>query len=492
MDTERLRIAGHFAFARWRADFRDRAALEAWQQARLRRFLREVLPRAPRFAGYRGSALAELPIMDKPTMMADFAAFNTCGVTREAAMAVALAAERSRDFRPVLRLGDAGRAGGGAASRDGGPAGGGAAVDGLTVGLSSGTSGNRGLFLVSRDERLRWAGVLLARALPASLLRRLIAPWRAPLRVAFFLRAGSKLYDTLGGGRIDFRFHDLLAGIDAALPALAAHDPDVLVAPASVLRALCAAVRQGRLALHPRHVIAVAEVLEPADEGQVRATLGVPVHGLYQATEGFLGYTCALGHWHLNEAFLHIEPEWLDAARTRFRPVITDFSRETQLIVRYRLDDVLRVRDAPCPCGRADRALSAIEGRCDEVLWLPAVRAGLGSGAGACAGDGRPSPESRAVPVFADGLRRALALAGDGVREYRLVQQGTVLRVELSVEGEASAVAGVVRAELQALWMRLGVAAPELVFGEWQAPAPGAKRRRVVCERPPEGLSCTF
>ena len=192
MDAERLRIAGHFAQARWRLDFRDRAALEAWQQARLRRYLREVLPRAPRHAGRRYESLDEVPAMDKAAMMDDFAAFNTVRVSREAAMAVALEAERSRDFAPLL-------------------------PGGLAVGLSSGTSGNRGLFLVSRAERLRWAGVLLARALPPELLRRVLTPWQPPLRVAFFLRAGNRLYDTLRSRRIDFRFHDLMAGLDGAL-----------------------------------------------------------------------------------------------------------------------------------------------------------------------------------------------------------------------------------------------------------------------------------
>jgi hypothetical protein len=57
----------------------------------------------------------------------------------------------------------------------------GSGADALTVGLSSGTSGNRGVFLVSRAERLRWAGILLGRALPGHLLKRLLSPWTPPL-----------------------------------------------------------------------------------------------------------------------------------------------------------------------------------------------------------------------------------------------------------------------------------------------------------------------
>ena len=461
MGVDGLRVAAHFARARWRLDFRDRAALDAWQAARLARFLREVLPRAPRFRGLAGAPLSSLPTMDKAAMMADFAACNTAGIGLDEAMAVALRAEASRDFSPML-------------------------PGGIAVGLSSGTSGNRGLFLVSRAERLRWAGVLLARALPPRLLGRLLSPWRAPLRVAFFLRAGSRLYDTLASRRIDFRFFDLLQGLDAALPVLAAQAPDVLVAPPTVLRALCARVQAGELRLRPAHVIAVAEVLEPADAQAVHETLGQRPYTLYQATEGFLGYSCEHGRLHLNEAFVHVEPEWLDTARTRFQPVITDFSRETQLIVRYRLNDVLRVGTEACPCGRAERVIEAVEGRSDEVIWLAGAHGGP------------------AVPVFPDFLRRAMALAGPAVLEFAITQCGDTLQVDLltavgsgPVAGaepgaQPGAVQGAVAAALETLWRQLSARPPVLRFGHWNPPAPGAKRRRVRCERVPPGVACTF
>ena len=70
---------------------------------------------------------------------------------------------------------------------------------------------------------------------------------------------------------------------------------------------------------------------------------------VYQATEGFLAASCAHGTLHLNEEFLHIEPQWID--EQRFTPLITDFTRSTQPIVRYRLDDVLVLRRNPARAG---------------------------------------------------------------------------------------------------------------------------------------------
>ncbi|WBV66998.1 hypothetical protein PGH44_06835 [Legionella pneumophila] len=51
-------------------------------------------------------------------------------------------------------------------------------INNIAVGLSSGTSGSRGLFLVSEQERDAWAGIILAKAMPNGL--------RSRERIAFF------------------------------------------------------------------------------------------------------------------------------------------------------------------------------------------------------------------------------------------------------------------------------------------------------------------
>lgn len=448
MLPDALLMAAHFARTRWALDFRDRAKLEAWQQTRLDRFMRQVLPRAPFYRDRKTDVLADLPTMDKATMMDHFDACNTRGVRLDDALEIGLKGEATRNFVPSL--GD------------------------LTVGLSSGTSGNRGVFLVSPSERLRWAGILLGRALPPHLLGRLLSPWAPALRIAFFLRANSNLYTTLNSRRIDFVFHDLLLGIEPAVPNLNRGQPDVLVAPPSLLRALSVEAHAGRLRITPSHIISVADVLEDNDREEVSAAFGVPIHQLYQATEGFLGYTCEQGTLHLNESFVHIEPHWLDSDHNRFQPIVTDFTRETQLIVRYRLNDVLRVVEQRCPCGRAERAIAAIEGRADEVLWLPARDTGS------------------AVAIYPDLLRRTMLLAGQAVREFDFAQEGMRMTVGLVAAGDRDLAIARISAELDKLWLGLGVVTPTLAFTDWQAPPPGAKRRRIRLRETPEGLACTF
>ena len=446
--SELARTAGAFAAARWGRRFPDRAALLRFQDRRLQRFLTRVLPGAPFYRRWAGRPLAALPIVDKAAMLADFAAFNTRGVTLDRALATALRAERSRDFRPTL--------------------------DGLTVGLSSGTSGTRGVFLVGPAERAAWAGDFLARLLTGASLRRLLDPRRPPLAAALFLRANSNLYETVGSRRLAFTFHDLTEPLDEQLERLRAHPPDILVAPPTVLRRLAEVALRGEPRIAPRQILSVAEVLEADDERAIAAAFGVPVQQVYQCTEGFLGASCAAGRVHLNEELIHIEPEWLDGDRRRFQPILTDFSRRTQLIVRYRMDDVLRLAEGPCDCGRPSLSLEAIEGRADDLLW------------------GRPPGDTSAplAPVFPDLVRRAFAVADEGgvLRDYRVEQEGDEWEVRLATgAGGEEAVRAAIVMEIGALMRRLGLREPPLRFAPWRDEPFDRKRRRVRCARRPDG-----
>lgn len=406
-----LAVAAAFAHDRWLPGQR-------WYDARraraLARFLRRDLPRASFYAPYAGRPLAELPIVDKATVLADFAGFNRYGVTLDQALDVAREAERTRDFTPTIH--------------------------GVTVGLSSGTSGRPGVFLVSDRERRRWAGALMAQLLSTTSLR--IIARRAPLKVALFLRANSNLYETLGSSRVEFRYCDLTRPLEEHVAAVS--DVDVLVGPPSVLRQL---TTFSELAgLQPTQVIAAAETLEPDDAAVIEAAYGVPVDQIYQATEGLLGVSCPERRVHLNEGYVHIEPEWLD--EERFVPIVTDFTRTTQLVVRYRLDDVLLAAAGPCPCGRPGRSVRAVLGRCDDVLDL----------------DG--------TPVYPDVLRHALALAGPD--DYRIEQHGEVWQVALRGSSAAA-----VERELGVVAERLGKAPPKIETMPWPAEATTDKRRRV-------------
>ena len=453
---DKFYLIWHFIHTRWLLKFTDSQSLIRWQNRQLISYLKNVLPQAPCFQSYCGigslkqptmlanryqeSVLAQLPIMDKSFMMAQFDGLNTRNITLVQASDVARQAEQSRDFSPVI--GD------------------------ITVGMSSGTSGKHGVFLVSKEERLRWAGTLLTKVLPDHLLWQMLKPWQPPVKIAFFLRANSNLYTTLNSHRIDFVFYDLLQGVESAIPNLNHNRPDVLVAPASVLLALAKAKQMDILKIQPTHIISVAEVLEISDSVLIEQVFGIKPHQIYQATEGFLGYTCEQGNLHLNETHLIIEKEWLDQEHQYFTPVVTDFSRTTQLIVRYRLNDVLRIAPTPCPCGRAETTIASIEGRADEILWLPSIA------------------DSALMPVYPDLIRRSMMLVVPQLTEYQIIQQQHCWQIDFLLENDSQRTNAIedITAQLTNLCGLLNLQLPLLQFGLWQLPKAGTKRRRLICQ----------
>lgn len=339
-----------------------------------------------------------LPTTDKGAMMAHFADFNTRGITLDDAMR----ADR---------------------------------IDGVTVGLSSGTSGHRGIFLVDDTERTMWAATILARALP-NLSR---------IRLAFFLRSNSNLYESLGRW-IRFRYFSLAAPIEQSVAALNEFQPDVIAAPPSLLEKLAASPA---LTIRPTRLVSVAEVLEPQDEERLRAAFGVPVHQVYQCTEGLLGVSCERGSLHVQEDLVALQFEPVPGGGGRVTPIVTDLHRRTQPIIRYRLDDLVTLAPEPCACGSAFRVIARIEGRCGDACTLGTQT------------------------LFPDDVRRIVLESDPRIDDYQVVQQRPgQLTVRLQVRGNFADVADAVRRRF---------AAYDCVVEEGLAPiAAGEKRRRVI------------
>lgn len=428
--TERLPILWHYLQARWRFQrWHDRAALEAWQEKQVVHHLDRITERSAYFRDITSKHGIKhwrtWPTAGKAEMMKHFDQWNTVRVRLDDAWKLAVESERTRDFTRTL--------------------------NGVTVGLSSGTSGSRGVFLASVSERPMWVGTLLSRVLQGTLMHH--------HRAALFLRANSPLYQTIGSNRFRFEFFDLLHPIEDHWSRLRDLRPTILAAPPNVLTRLAAQEGAANLLAPPAILLSVADVLDDADRACIERGFGRPIGQIYQATEGFLAATCPQGRLHWNEDVVVVQKDWLDEARTRYAPIITDFRRFTQPIVRHRLDDVIVEDDGPpCPCGSVFGTLKAIEGRCDDVLRLPSLK-----------GDAE-------ITVFPDFVRRAVVFAIPTGIEYA-VTQTSLTRWELSFS-EACDMEPV-RRELMELCQRLGAVMPELVTVAWSPPPQDAKRRRV-------------
>jgi putative adenylate-forming enzyme len=396
-------------------DFTSKEALEAYQKEKL----------AIRLATHESSFypnaknLEDFPIINKKIFMENFETINTVGISKEEAFKVALASEESRDFSN--KIGD------------------------ISVGLSSGTSGSRGLFLVSEEESIRWAGYILKRMLPKPLLQR--------HKIAFFLRANSNLYESVNSLAIKFTFYDLLRPLEEHIELLNKTQPTILIAPAQVLRLLALS---NDLTINPKKIISVAEVLEDEDELLISQRFSQKVHQVYQCTEGFLAHTCKEGNLHLNEDRVYIEKEWIDQKSGRFSPIITDFFRASQPVIRYKLDDILVLEEELCACGSVFTRIKKIEGRCDDILNVK-------------------DNKGEDYLLFPDFIRRAIIRASDEVKEYTVEHKEDGLHIylqPLSVKSE-------VERSLQKLYVEQGLEVLKHHYHAYEMGKLMDKRRRV-------------
>ena len=271
-------------------------------------------------------SIEKFPLTNKNIFMENFDLINTAGISIGQASETAEKAEKSRNFSNMI--GD------------------------ISVGLSTGTSGKRGIFLISENERARWVAYILDRVIGFSFRRR---------KLAFFLRADNKLYQSVKSNILDFQFFDIHLSIDEHVTKINELNPDILIAQPSVLSVITKLKNQSKITIQPKQIISVAEVLTQEDRKYIENTFQVKISEVYQCTEGFLAASCKEGTLHFNEDYLIIEKKYINAEKTKFHPVITDLLRKTQPIIRYELNDIISEKKN-CACGNTHIGIQQIEG----------------------------------------------------------------------------------------------------------------------------------
>ncbi|MEM7656650.1 MAG: F390 synthetase-related protein [Bacteroidota bacterium] len=411
-----------------RPKWRSREELLRWQEKQLKQFEQFLGHRSPYFQQLmkEGHTIDTFPLMDKTSFMTHFNEINTVGLERESSMELAIRSEKE-GIDPT--------------------------INGVAVGLSTGTSGNRGMFVVSPEERANWAAMMMHRILKPRLFQ--------TQRIAFILRATNPLYESIQSRLFQFRYYELPDRLEPFVQELNDYQPHILTGQPSVLRILAEEQAAGRLTISPHQVISYAEVLEPDDQHRIQAVFEVGITNVYQCTEGFLATTCEFGTLHLNEDIVRIEKKYVSEGR--FQPIVTDFRRKSQPVVRYLMNDILVEATEPCPCGSPCLALAGIEGRTDEVLLVADEAGDL-------------------QRIFPDQIRRAMVMSQDSVRDYRVVQTAAD-RWEIFLEvapAQRKQSQEAVAAALHQLCLNKGLVLPELTFLSEMPPSTAVKRRRIT------------
>lgn len=364
--------------------FKSRKQIERIQRKGMSKQAKFVRKNSPFYArhwdGMQDEQWHEFPLIDKSIMMENLEDLLTVRIDVDKAKSLADDAEKSRDFSPKI-----------------GP---------YSIGYSSGTSGSRGMHFVSEKEQAGWAGFMLARGLDGSIFSK--------HRIGLILRANSNTFESVGSNRIEFKFYDLMKPLEDIHESILQDKLDILIGPPSVLRYLA----DVKSPLKVRKLVSAAEVLDEIDRRHIEAHFGQIVHQFYSSTEGEIAATCEHGTLHLNEEIMVIQKQWVDEEKGWYHPIISDFKRKTQPIIRYRLNDILVASKQPCKCGDTRESIESIMGRQDDIFMLEKK-----------SGDGFEQ-------VIPDFIRRAVMQMHPDITAYCAIQKSPEeIEIQLLPEG---------------------------------------------------------
>ena len=359
-----FKIVSTFIKVRYFSKWTSRNELLEYQEKQVRKHLEFLKENSPYFKNHE---IKEEFTMNKVFMMENFDELNTLGVKRDEAMEIALNSEKTRNFSQKYKD--------------------------ISVGLSSGTSGHRGMFITTPEEQGIWAGTILAKMFPRNDI--------LGHKIAFFLRADNDLYKAVNSFLISLEYFDTFKDTDEHIERLNKYQPTMIVAPPSLLLVLAKKIEEGELKFSVKRIISVAEILEKSDEEYIKKQFNQKIiHQIYQATEGFLACTCEYGHLHLNEDLIKFDKKYID--EKRFYPIITDFRRTSQPFVKYYLNDILVESEGICECGSILQKIEKIEGRSDDMSKFI-------------------NKYGKEITVFPDFIRRTVLFV-ENIREYQVFQ----------------------------------------------------------------------
>jgi putative adenylate-forming enzyme len=371
-----------------------REDLRVYQQQRLESVVRHAAKHSPfyreRLAGVVGEGpveLSRLPAIDKSEMMEHFDELVTDGRLRRDAL---LEWVEGLDLDELY-------------------------LDRYRVMTTSGSSGRKGLFLFDRPE---WR-VMIAQFFRYGAMAGIRPRLPRRLRVAAIVGASPTHMTRQISTSISIGVHRVL-GLSVTQPVeqlvemLNRFQPEFVAAYPSMATRLAEEQLAGRLRLELGGMSTSSELRTPEMTERIAEAFGVQPFDHYGTTEGLWGCECEHHRGiHLFEDVTLVENVDDDrrpvpAGEPGTRLLVTNLHNLAQPIIRLELSDAVTLDPEPCPCGRTLIRTRAIEGRTDDVLYLPARRGG---------------------EVMVHPLQFGIVTRDREVREFQVIQEGEGVRI---------------------------------------------------------------
>ena len=337
------------------------------------------------FSGFNLNNFTSLPVINKKLMMDNLTDFYTVGLSKDEILNFCLEVEKTRNFSKRLR--------------------------GLNIGMSSGTSGNKGVEIVTpREENY----------MKAALFARFDFPKNEKINLAFILRVSAPAFNLDKFGH-RLTYISQLNSIDEIDKQLEEIDPNVISAPPSMLKLIAAEAENGRLSVNPKRLISYSEILYPDVKDYLIKVFKCPVHQIYKCTEGPIAISCKHGQLHINEDLVLVETLNNDGTITSpgqpcQKLIVTDLHKKSQPIIRYALNDIITISPGMCKCGSCFRVIENIQGRADDLFWAKNIIT------------------NEWQYIFPDYISRAIISASEDINEYQAIQStpdDVLVRIQL-------------------------------------------------------------
>lgn len=160
----------------------------------------------------------------------------------------------------------------------------------------------------------------------------------------------------------------LMEDIDIIVRKLNEFQPDFITGYPSVMSVVGKACEEGKLKIHPQAIACSAETLTDKTYKLLSRSFQCPILNNYCSTEGGeAAMSCREGKFHINSDWVIIEPvdkngnpvpegTWSEGI------YITDLTNYVQPVIRYYMEDKIRILKEPCRCGSSFPVME-IQGR---------------------------------------------------------------------------------------------------------------------------------
>jgi putative adenylate-forming enzyme len=306
-----------------------------------------------------------------------------------------------------------------------------------SVGMSSGTSGNRGITVLSKTEITKYSLVLFMRSgIPAQVKKK---------HILFLLRVNNPSFMAVKRFGVKIVYSDYTKSAAELVDIINTEQLNILAGPPTLL-SLIAALRE-KIVHTIDCLISYAEILTDDVKQFLADSFGCPVVEIYQGSEGFIASCCKEGNLHINEDLIELELE--DMGNGMYKVVVTDLYRETQPIVKYELNDLIELEEKRCPCGSSFKRIKQIHGRMDDVFIF------------------KTKDTNEEVFLFPDYVRRAIISASDSIIEYQAIQhdyQNVEIRLQLSDLSQQQSIESTIIANIANRCSQIGIEVPVIEF----------------------------